>query len=67
VLLCQLLNPLERGQHIFSRSPEYEIEGVAVRVYIPAKTVADCFKYRNKRGVDFQLILTRQLIIPELN
>jgi predicted transcriptional regulator of viral defense system len=30
----------------------YLVEGVAVRVYSPAKTVADCFKYRNKVGVD---------------
>ena len=29
-----------------------EIEGVQVRVFGPAKTVADCFKYRNKIGVD---------------
>lgn len=28
------------------------IEGVKVRVSSPAKTVADCFKYRNKIGVD---------------
>jgi len=31
---------------------EHQIEGVSVRVYNPAKTVADCFKYRNKIGVD---------------
>ena len=31
---------------------ERVIEGVPVRVYDPAKTVADCFKYRNKIGVD---------------
>lgn len=30
----------------------YEIEGVAVRVYSAAKTVADCFKFRNKIGLD---------------
>ena len=30
----------------------HAIEGVAVRVYSPAKTVADCFKYRNKVGID---------------
>ncbi len=30
----------------------HKIEGVEVRVYGPAKTVADCFKYRNKIGVD---------------
>jgi predicted transcriptional regulator of viral defense system len=31
---------------------EHSIEGVLVRVYNPAKTVADCFKYRNKIGLD---------------
>jgi predicted transcriptional regulator of viral defense system len=31
---------------------EKKIEGVLVRVYNPAKTVADCFKYRNKVGID---------------
>jgi predicted transcriptional regulator of viral defense system len=33
----------------------HEIEGVAVPVYSPAKTVADCFKYRNKIGLDVAL------------
>jgi predicted transcriptional regulator of viral defense system len=28
------------------------VEGVEVRVYSAAKTVADCFKYRNKVGID---------------
>jgi predicted transcriptional regulator of viral defense system len=32
-----------------------EIEGVTVRVYSLAKTVADCFKYRNKVGLDVAL------------
>ena len=31
---------------------EYKVEGVKIRVYSPAKTVADCFKYRNKIGLD---------------
>ena len=31
---------------------EKKIEGVSIRVYNPAKTVADCFKYRNKVGLD---------------
>ena len=31
------------------------IEGVSVRVFSPAKTVADCFKYRNKIGLDVAL------------
>ena len=34
---------------------EHRIEGVAVRVYSPAKTIADCFKYRNKTGLDVAL------------
>ena len=34
---------------------EHSIEGVLVRVYAPAKTVADCFKYRNKVGLDVAL------------
>jgi predicted transcriptional regulator of viral defense system len=34
---------------------EHDIEGVRVRVYSPAKTVADCFKYRNKIGLDVAL------------
>ena len=29
-----------------------KVEGVPIRVYGPAKTVADCFKYRNKIGLD---------------
>jgi predicted transcriptional regulator of viral defense system len=32
-----------------------KVEGVAIRVYSPAKTVADCFKYRNKIGLDVAL------------
>ena len=30
----------------------HNIEGVRVRVYSAAKTVVDCFKYRNKIGLD---------------
>jgi len=33
----------------------HEIEGVAVQVYSPAKIVADCFKFRNKIGLDVAL------------
>lgn len=32
-----------------------EVEGINVRVYCPAKTVADCFKFRNKIGTDVAL------------
>src|ERR1035438_3151229 len=31
---------------------EHTVEGVPVRVYSAAKTVADCFKFRNKIGLD---------------
>jgi len=30
----------------------HEIAGVSVPVYVPAKTVADCFKYRRRVGLD---------------
>ncbi len=30
----------------------HEQEGLSVRVYCPAKTVVDCFKFRNKIGID---------------
>ncbi len=30
----------------------HQVEGVTVRVYSAAKTVADCFKFRNKIGLD---------------
>jgi predicted transcriptional regulator of viral defense system len=33
----------------------HRIEGVPVRVFTPAKTVADCFRYRNKIGLDVAL------------
>ncbi|MGB9432652.1 MAG: hypothetical protein WBQ89_10455, partial [Candidatus Acidiferrum sp.] len=31
---------------------EHKISGAVLRVFDPAKTVADCFKYRNKIGLD---------------
>ena len=31
------------------------VGGIPVRIYTPAKTVADCFKYRNKIGLDVAL------------
>ena len=31
---------------------EHDIEGVRVRITSPAGTVVDCFKFRNKIGVD---------------
>ena len=34
---------------------EKEINGGMIRVFSPAKTVADCFKFRNKIGIDVAL------------
>jgi hypothetical protein len=36
------------------------IDGVPVRIYSAAKTVADCFKYRNKIGLDVALEALRE-------
>ncbi|HZL38258.1 MAG TPA: type IV toxin-antitoxin system AbiEi family antitoxin domain-containing protein [Tepidisphaeraceae bacterium] len=33
----------------------HPIDGVNVSIYSPAKTVADCFKYRNKIGIDIAI------------
>ena len=33
----------------------HRIDGVEVRIYSAAKTVADCFRYRNKIGLDVAL------------
>jgi predicted transcriptional regulator of viral defense system len=30
----------------------HEVDGVSVRIYSPEKTLADCFKFRNKVGLD---------------
>ena len=38
----------------------HQVDGLAVRVYSPAKTVADCFKYRNKVGLDVALEALRE-------
>lgn len=39
---------------------EHNVEGVNVKVYSTAKTVADCFKYRNKIGLDVALEALRE-------
>lgn len=33
----------------------HQVDGVPVRVYSAAKTVADCFKFRNKIGLDIAI------------
>lgn len=34
---------------------QHDVEDTMVRVYNPSKTIADCFKYRNKIGLDVAL------------
>jgi predicted transcriptional regulator of viral defense system len=41
---------------------DHRIEGVPVHVFSPAKTVADCFRYRNKIGLDVALEALRDCI-----
>ena len=39
---------------------QHVVDGVPVRIYSAAKTVADCFKYRNKIGLDVALEALRE-------
>ena len=47
--------------HRFAEAPfhsgveKHEIDGVVLHVYSPEKTIADCFKFRNKLGMDIVL------------
>ena len=40
------------GKALTAGVESHPIEGIKIKVYNPAKTVADCFKYRNKIGLD---------------
>ena len=50
------------GKSLTEGVEEHTIEGVQVRIYSPAKTVADCFKYRNKIGLDVALEALREAL-----
>jgi len=39
---------------------KHVINGAAVKIYSPAKTVADCFKFRNKVGLDVAIEALRE-------
>lgn len=39
---------------------EHQIEGVTIPVFTPAKTVADCFKFRSKVGLDVAVEALRE-------
>lgn len=39
---------------------EHDVEGVTIRVTSPARTVVDCFRFRNKLGVDVAVEALRE-------
>ena len=39
---------------------EQGVEGISVKIYSPAKTIADCFKYRHKIGLDVAMEALRE-------
>ena len=43
------------GPALTAMVEEHRVEGIAVKIYSPAKTVADCFKHRSKVGLDVAL------------
>jgi predicted transcriptional regulator of viral defense system len=48
------------GPALESGIQERKIHGATIRVYSPAKTVADCFKFRNKVGLDVAMEALRE-------
>jgi predicted transcriptional regulator of viral defense system len=48
------------GQALTKGAETHVVDGVTIRVYSVAKTVADCFKYRNKIGLDVALEALRE-------
>jgi len=48
------------GDSLTTGVEEHQFDGVTVRVTSVAKTVADCFKYRNKIGLDVALEALRE-------
>jgi predicted transcriptional regulator of viral defense system len=50
------------GPALFEGIAVHEIEGVEVHIYGAAKTVADCFKYRHKIGIDVAIEALRDVL-----
>jgi predicted transcriptional regulator of viral defense system len=48
------------GQALTMGRQQYTIHGVKLSVYNPAKTIADCFKYRHKIGLEVALEALRE-------
>ncbi len=49
------------GKALTAGVERHVVDGVPVKVYSAAKTVADCFKYRNKIGLDVALEALREV------
>lgn len=58
-VFCLLTARRFSGEALTAGIEEHVVEGVTRRVYSPAKTVADCFKYRNKIGIDVAVAALR--------
>ncbi len=43
------------GEALTAGIERHKIERISVPITVPAKTVADCFKYRNKIGLDIAI------------
>jgi predicted transcriptional regulator of viral defense system len=54
------------GRALSEGVEEHPVDGVVVRVYSAAKTVADCFKYRRKIGLDVALEALREYLHARL-
>jgi predicted transcriptional regulator of viral defense system len=50
------------GPSLIEGIETHRVEGVSVRVYSAAKTVADCFKFRNKIGLDIAIEALRDCL-----
>ncbi|MER9657510.1 hypothetical protein NKJ26_29330 [Mesorhizobium sp. M0152] len=50
------------GEALMAGIETHHIDGVPVPITSPAKTVADCFKHRNKIGLDVAIEALRDLI-----
>lgn len=50
------------GEALTAGVEEHSIDGTSVKVFNPAKTVADCFKFRNKVGLDIALEALRETL-----
>ena len=50
------------GEALTAGVESHQIDGVVVPITSPAKTVADCFKHRNKIGLDVAIEVLRDLL-----